>query len=210
IGCGWGGFAEYAAKHRQAHVTCLTISEAQAEYARERMFREGLADRVEIKLQDYRDHEGQYDGIASIEMFEAVGEEYWPSYFAKIAEALKAQARASLQIITIRDELFEKYRDRVDFIQRYVFPGGMLPSAAALAPQFKAAGLTHEDTRYFGEDYARTLKLWNRSFQDSWPEIKTMGFDDPFRRLWSFYLSYCEAGFNNGRIDVGQFVLARA
>jgi len=209
IGCGWGGFAEYAAKHHGASVTCLTISEAQAEYARERMFREGLADRVEIRIEDYRDHRGSYDGVASIEMFEAVGEEYWPSYFAKIAEVLKARARAALQIITIRDELFDVYRDRVDFIQRYIFPGGMLPSAAALAPQFEAAGLRHEGTRYFGEDYARTLKLWHKAFLENWSDIEAMGFDDTFRRLWSFYLAYCEAGFRNGRINVGQFVLAK-
>ncbi|MEL6286417.1 MAG: cyclopropane-fatty-acyl-phospholipid synthase family protein [Pseudomonadota bacterium] len=209
IGCGWGGFAEYAAKHRGANVTCLTISQAQADYARQRMFKEGLSDRVDIKLQDYRDHEGQYDGIASIEMFEAVGEEYWPSYFAKISDVLKDGARASLQIITIRDELFERYRNRVDFIQRYIFPGGMLPSEAALAPRFEAAGLTHHGTRYFGADYARTLKLWSRAFNEKWPELEPLGFDEPFRRMWNFYLSYCEAGFNNGRIDVGQFVLSR-
>ncbi|MEM0985286.1 MAG: cyclopropane-fatty-acyl-phospholipid synthase family protein [Pseudomonadota bacterium] len=210
VGCGWGGFAEYAAKHRGAHVTCLTISEAQAEYARERMFREGIAERVNIRLQDYRDHSGQYDGVASIEMFEAVGEAYWPSYFAKISEVLKSQARAALQIITIQDDLFERYRSRVDFIQRYIFPGGMLPSAAVLTPQFKAAGLAHLETNFFGKDYARTLKLWNKAFQENWPDIAPMGFDEKFRRLWSFYLSYCEAGFDNGRIDVGQFVLAKA
>ncbi len=209
IGCGWGGFAEYAAKHRQAKVTCLTLSEAQADYARERMFREGLADRVDIRLEDYRDHSGSYDGVASIEMFEAVGEAYWPSYFTKISEVLRDQARAVLQVITIRDDLFEVYRNRVDFIQRYIFPGGMLPSEAALAPHFRAAGLQHAGTHYFGADYARTLKLWHKAFRENWAEIAPMGFDEAFRRLWSFYLSYCEAGFRNGRINVGQFVLAK-
>ena len=209
IGCGWGGFAEFAAKHRGAKVTCLTISEAQAEYARKRMFEQGLAERVEIRLQDYRDHTGSYDGLASIEMFEAVGEAYWPSYFEKITDVLKSGARASLQVITIRDELFERYRNRVDFIQRYIFPGGMLPSEEALQPQFATAGLRPDGVRYFGEDYAKTLRLWSKTFNERWGDIERMGFDDPFRRMWNFYLSYCEAGFKNGRINVGQFVVAK-
>ena len=210
IGCGWGGFAEYAAKTRGARVTCLTISEAQADYARKRMQREGLSDLVDIRLQDYRDHEGRYDGVASIEMFEAVGEEYWPAYFGRIASMLKAGGRAALQIITIGDAYFENYRRRADFIQRYIFPGGMLPSESALKEQFRTAGLRHDAVGYFGQDYASTLKTWSKRFNEAWPRIAPLGFDDTFRRMWNFYLSYCEAGFISGRINVGQFQLSRA
>ena len=210
IGCGWGGFAEHAAKYRGASVTCLTISPSQRDWALERMQRQGLSDKVDIKLQDYRDHTGQYDGVASIEMFEAVGEKYWPRYFAKLAEALKAGGRAALQIITIADDLFPKYRKRADFIQRYIFPGGMLPSEAALKPQFAKAGLVQQEVNYFGEDYARTLKEWSKAFNEKWDHsIAPQGFDDAFRRMWNFYLSYCEAGFKNGRINVGHFALAK-
>ena len=208
IGCGWGGFAEYAAKHRGANVTCLTISPSQREWAMERIAREGLSDKVDIRLEDYRDHKGQYDGVASIEMFEAVGESYWPSYFAKVAECLKPKGRAALQIITIQNDLFPRYRKRADFIQRYIFPGGMLPSEEALNQQFETAGLALTDTHYFRKDYAKTLRLWARDFEERWPQIEPQGFDERFRRMWRFYLSYCEAGFDNGRIDVGHFTLA--
>ncbi|MDJ0922303.1 MAG: cyclopropane-fatty-acyl-phospholipid synthase family protein [Henriciella sp.] len=210
IGCGWGGFAEYAAKHRGADVTCLTISPSQREFALERMQREGLSDKVKILLQDYRDHQGEYDGVASIEMFEAVGESYWPSYFDKVRTSLKPGAKAALQIITIKDELFPKYRKRADFIQRYIFPGGMLPSELALRQQILNAGLSLEDATYFGPDYAKTLRLWAKAFEDQWSTIQTMGFDERFRRMWQFYLSYCEAGFDNGRINVGHFRVGRA
>ncbi|MEM1087258.1 MAG: cyclopropane-fatty-acyl-phospholipid synthase family protein [Pseudomonadota bacterium] len=209
IGCGWGGFAEYAAKERGAQVTCLTISPSQREWALERMTRQGLSDRVEIRLEDYRDHKGQYDGVASIEMFEAVGESYWPSYFAKVAECLKPAGRAALQIITIQNELFQRYRKRADFIQRYIFPGGMLPSEEALHEQFAAAQLAPVNTRYFRKDYAKTLRLWAKAFEEKWAQIEPQGFDERFRRMWRFYLSYCEAGFDNGRIDVGHFTLKR-
>lgn len=210
IGCGWGGFAEHAAIQRGAHVTCLTISPAQKAYAEERMFRQGLNERVEIRLEDYRDHEGRYDGVASIEMFEAVGEAYWPSYFAKVFSSLKDGARAALQIITIDDDLFPRYRKRVDFIQQHIFPGGMLISEKVLKEQFADAGLRHDGVFYFGQDYARTCKEWARTFNARWEEIRELGFDDTFRRLWNFYLSYCEAGFSDMRINVGQFQLTRA
>ncbi|MEM9740737.1 MAG: cyclopropane-fatty-acyl-phospholipid synthase family protein [Pseudomonadota bacterium] len=209
IGCGWGGFAHYVAQHRGAHVTCLTISEAQAEYARQRVFEAGLSERVNIKLQDYRDHEGQYSGVASIEMFEAVGESYWPSYFQKIGDVLVDGGKAALQIITIRDDLFEGYRNRADFIQRYIFPGGMLPSELKLKEQFASAGLRYDGTHYFGQDYAKTLRLWSKRFNGAWGEIEELGFDKAFKRMWNFYLSYCEAGFQNGRINVGQFALTK-
>ncbi|MEO1028558.1 MAG: cyclopropane-fatty-acyl-phospholipid synthase family protein, partial [Pseudomonadota bacterium] len=169
IGCGWGGFAEHAALNHDARVTCLTISDAQATYARDRMKRLGLADKVEIRIEDYRDHKGAYDGIASIEMFEAVGESYWPSYFSQIKALLKPGAKAALQIITIDNDLFESYRKRADFIQRYIFPGGMLPSERALRNRLKDHDLTLEDAHYFGLDYAKTLALWKRAFGREWP-----------------------------------------
>ncbi|MFC4723861.1 class I SAM-dependent methyltransferase [Glycocaulis abyssi] len=209
IGCGWGGFAEYAAGEIGATVTCLTLSPSQREYALERMERAGLSDRVEIKLQDYRDETGSYDAVASIEMFEAVGEEYWPSYFAKVRECLKPGGKAGLQIITIRDDLFDSYRKRADFIQRYIFPGGILPSVERLNGEFAKAELTSVTTEMFGVDYADTLAHWMERFQAAWPQIEPMGFDLRFRRMWEFYLAYCEAGFRTGRIDVGQFVLER-
>ncbi|MEC7289121.1 MAG: cyclopropane-fatty-acyl-phospholipid synthase family protein [Pseudomonadota bacterium] len=210
IGCGWGGFAEYAAKHRGANVTCLTISPSQRDWAQQRMQREGLTEKVDIRLQDYRDHRGQYDGVASIEMFEAVGESYWPSYFSKIGESLKDGGKAALQIITIDDRLFPRYRKRADFIQRYIFPGGMLPSELALRAQIMDVGLRLEKTHYFGPDYARTLRHWSKAFEDKWGQIAALGFDERFRRMWRFYLSYCEAGFDNGRINVGQFTLRKS
>lgn len=210
IGCGWGGFAEYAAKHRGSEVTCLTISPSQRDYAMQRMQREGLSERVNIRLEDYRDHKGLYDGVASIEMFEAVGESYWPSYFAKIFESLRQGGKAALQIITIDDDLFASYRKRVDFIQRYIFPGGMLPGETALKEQFAKAGLRHDGVHYFGQDYARTCNEWARIFNEKWGEIAPLGFDEPFRRMWNFYLSYCEAGFLDGRINVGQFEVSKA
>lgn len=210
IGCGWGGFAEYAARARGARVTCLTISEAQRNYALERLHKNGLSDRVDIRLEDYRDHKGSYDGVASIEMFEAVGEAYWPSYFEKVRECLKEGAKAALQIITIDDQLFKRYRKRADFIQHYIFPGGMLPSEAALKAAFSEARLRYNGVQYFGLDYARTLKIWAQQFEEAWHHIQTLEFDERFHRLWRFYLSYCEAGFRNGRINVGQFQLSRA
>ncbi|MEQ3747167.1 MAG: cyclopropane-fatty-acyl-phospholipid synthase family protein [Henriciella sp.] len=210
IGCGWGGFAEYAAKERGANVTCLTISPSQRDWAMARMKRQSLEDKVEIRLEDYRDHKGQYDSVASIEMFEAVGENYWPSYFSKVEECLKPQGKAALQIITIQDDLFDDYRKRADFIQRYIFPGGMLPSEKALRSQVLSANLKLEAAHYFGKDYAKTLRVWSKDFEERWGQIEPMGFDERFRRMWQFYLSYCEAGFDNGRIDVGHFRLAKA
>ena len=190
-------------------MTCLTISPAQKAYAEERMRANGLSYQVEIRLEDYRDHVGTYDGVASIEMFEAVGEPYWPSYFAKVFSSLKDGARAALQIITIDDELFPRYRQRVDFIQQHIFPGGMLISEKVLKEQLATAGLRHDGVSYFGQDYARTCNEWARAFNDRWSEIQPMGFDEQFRRLWNFYLSYCEAGFSDWRINVGQFQVTR-
>ncbi|KRA65002.1 cyclopropane-fatty-acyl-phospholipid synthase [Caulobacter sp. Root655] len=209
IGCGWGGFAEFAAKEMGAKVTGVTISQAQHDFARRRLFDQGLADRADIRLIDYRDVQGQFDSVASIEMFEAVGEEYWPTYFGKIREVLSPGGRAGLQIITIRDELFAKYRSHTDFIQRYVFPGGMLPSEARLRQETAAAGLAWTGVSRFGQNYADTLVEWARRFEDAWDEIRSQGFDERFRRLWRFYLSYCEAGFRTERTNVIQLGLSR-
>ncbi len=210
IGCGWGGFAEYAAKAVGAHVTGVTISQAQYDFARKRLFDQGLADRADIRLVDYRDIQGRFDRVASIEMFEAVGERYWPAYFDKIRDVLVPGGQAGLQIITIRDQDFARYRSRADFIQKYIFPGGMLPSEERLREETMRAGLGWEGVSRFGQDYADTLAQWLRSFDAAWEGIAPLGFDDRFRRLWRFYLAYCEAGFRTGRTDVIQLALSKA
>ena len=173
------------------------------------MAAKGLSDKVDIRYQDYRDVSEKYDRIASIEMFEAVGEEYWPAYFAKLRDCLKPGGIAGLQIITIDDGLFHSYRKGADFIQRYIFPGGMLPSPSALKDQVARAGLTWVGNLDFGLDYAETLKLWRQRFRAAWPDIQPLGFDERFRRMWEYYLAYCEAGFRAGQIDVTQVTLAK-
>ncbi len=205
IGCGWGGFAEFAVKECQCRVTAVTVSREQFDHARKRIFDAGLGDRVEIRLQDYRDVEGRFDRIASIEMFEAVGESHWPVFFRSLRDRLAPGGTAALQIITIADDRFESYRGGADFIQRYIFPGGMLPSPARLADEIRRAGLHLTETRFFGPSYARTLSLWSQRFQRAWPDIAAQGFDARFRRMWEYYLAYCEAGFRAGTIDVGHF-----
>ena len=211
IGCGWGGFAEFAARDVGAAVTGITISREQYDFARRRLFEAGLADRAAIQLVDYRDIEGRFDRVASIEMVEAVGREYWPTYFRKIRSVLRPGGIAGLQVITIRDDLFDDYEARTDFIQKYIFPGGTLPSVKELAPVVSAAGLEWRGAERFGQDYARTLSCWSRSFEAAWPGIRRVGpgFDERFRRLWRFYLAYCEAGFRSGRTDVVQLTLQR-
>ena len=210
IGCGWGGFAEFAAARVGAKVTGITISKAQFDFARKRLFDQGLADRADIRLVDYRDVEGRFDRIASIEMFEAVGQEFWPTYFGRMQDLLAPGGRAGLQIITIKDELFDDYSRNADFIQKYIFPGGMLPSEARLRQEIAKAGLAWQAVSRFGLDYARTLNQWASSFQGAWKGIEPLGFDERFRRLWLFYLGYCEAGFRTGRTDVVQLNLAKA
>jgi len=210
IGCGWGGFAEWAAREIGCTVTALTISDAQHAHATQRIRAAGLSDRVEIRRQDYRDVRGAYDGIVSIEMFEAVGERYWRTFFETVARCLVPGGRAAVQVITIDDAVFPAYRRGTDFIQRYVFPGGMLPSPAAFRAAAAEAGLTPQPERRFGGDYARTLNLWRERFEAAWPEIRSQGFDERFRRLWRYYLCYCEAGFTIGNIDVMQIPLVRA
>jgi cyclopropane-fatty-acyl-phospholipid synthase len=206
IGCGWGGFAEFAAREIGCKVTGLTISREQHDFARERIHKAGLSEKVEIKFQDYRDETGRYDRIASIEMFEAVGEKHWPVFFGKMKECLKPGGTAGLQIITIKESAFETYRVRPDFIQRYVFPGGMLPSPTILRTLGTDQGLSYLKERVFPQDYARTLAEWRQRFWASWDRIVPLGFDDRFKRLWEFYLHYCEAGFRAEYIDVRQVV----
>ncbi|MEQ9039385.1 MAG: cyclopropane-fatty-acyl-phospholipid synthase family protein [Silicimonas sp.] len=209
IGCGWGGFAEYAAKERGLKVTGLTISREQRDFAVARMARAGLSDMVEIKLQDYRDETGIYDGIASIEMFEAVSEKYWPVYFEAVRDRLKPGRNATLQIITVEDKRFEVYRKGVDFIQKYIFPGGMLPSPTVLRREVEKAGLTVRRSIEFGESYSQTLRRWHDTFNERWKDVSLLGFDDRFRRMWNFYLTSCAAGFHAGSIDVTQITVTK-
>jgi cyclopropane-fatty-acyl-phospholipid synthase len=210
IGCGWGGFAEFAAREVGARVTGITISQEQYDFARRRMFEQGLAEKAEIRLVDYRDVGGRFDRVASIEMFEAVGEKYWSTYFQAIRERLAPGGRAGLQIITIRDELFDAYRRRADFIQKHIFPGGMLPSEARLKAETDRAGLAWTGVSRFPQHYADTLAEWGKRFEAAWDDIRGLGFDERFRRLWRFYLSYCEAGFRTERTGVVQLALARS
>ena len=207
IGCGWGGFAEYASREIGANVTAITISPAQYAYAKARISAAGLADRVKVNLCDYRQTEGQFDRVISIEMFEAVGERYWPTFFRSLRARLAPGGRAGLQVITIADELFEDYRRRIDFIQAYVFPGGMLPSEREFSQAASRAGLVCSAIRRFGADYAHTLRVWTERFEAAWPDLRRRGVDERFRRLWRFYLAYCEAGFSTGRTDVAHLVL---
>ena len=209
IGCGWGGFAEYAAGMVGARVTGITLSPAQLEFAQKRMARAGLTDKVELKLIDYRDMSGQFDRIASIEMFEAVGEQWWPTYFKQVHDLLKPGGKAGLQIISIREDLFEDYRRKADFIQRYIFPGGMLAPPSRLQTEMTAAGLAVDDVEYFSEDYGETLLEWRKRFDARSKEIGKLGFDQRFMRMWRFYLAYCEAGFRTRRTEVGQWIASR-
>jgi len=209
IGCGWGGFAEYAARERGLRVTGLTISQAQYDYAVARMARAGLSERVTIKLQDYRDETGLYDGVASIEMFEAVGEKYWPVYFNTLRERLKPGRHATLQIITLQEKRFEVYRKGVDFIQKHIFPGGMLPSPSVLRAEVAKAGLNVKGSVEFGKSYSDTLRRWHEVFNARWPEVAGLGFDDRFRRMWNYYLTSCAGAFQGGNCDVTQITVTR-
>jgi len=210
VGCGWGGFAEVAATEFGCSVLGITLSPSQLAYARARAERGGFADRVDFALCDYRDVRGRYDHVVSIEMIEAVGERFWPTYFAQLSALLKPGGRCVVQAITIADALFGRYRRGTDFIQRHIFPGGMLPSPAEVGRQAQGAGLAVVGDFAFGRDYARTLAHWHCSFETQWPVIKAQGFDERFRRMWRFYLAYCEAGFETGDIDVHHYVFAHA
>lgn len=207
VGCGWGGLAEVATLEFGCQVTGLTLSPSQLAWAKARAKRRGFADRADFILRDYRDERGQYDHIVSIEMIEAVGERFWPRYFSQLSRCLKPGGRVGLQGITIDNALFDRYRRGTDFIQRYVFPGGMLPSPEALDQQAARSGLETVAVRSFGVDYARTLAAWRDRFEAQRPAVMAQGFDERFMRLWRFYLCYCEAGFLAGSTDVQQRIL---
>jgi cyclopropane-fatty-acyl-phospholipid synthase len=209
LGCGWGGFAELAARSGY-RITGLSLSDAQTAYARDRAARAGLAERVDLRIQDYRDVREHYDGVASIEMFEAVGERYWPAYFRTVRRALKPGARACVQTITIADDRFERYRRTSDFIQQYIFPGGMLCSPSRFVAEANAAGLEVDAVHRFGHDYAETLRRWLSAFDTNVEAIRAQGFDDRFVRCWRFYLAYCAAGFASDTTDVAQYTLRAA
>ncbi|NDF12491.1 MAG: class I SAM-dependent methyltransferase [Proteobacteria bacterium] len=209
IGCGWGGFAEEAAK-RGHSVTCLTISKAQFDYATERLRKAKLDNHAQIKFEDYRDTKGSYDNIVSIEMFEAVGERYWPSYFGKIKECLKQDGKAVIQAITINDKEFEGYRKRSDFIRHYTFPGGMLPSLQRFKEEAEKAGLRCREIFTFGKDYATTLHQWQDRILAKADEIRKMGYSENFIRSWCYYICICIAGFTTSRTDVMQVELVHA
>jgi cyclopropane-fatty-acyl-phospholipid synthase len=202
IGCGWGGFAELAAGEIGCEVTGLTLSQEQAKFARERLDGAGLADMADIQLLDYRDCQGEFDAVVSIEMFEAIGERHWPLYFERLRDRLKPGKLAALQIITIAEGRFQTYRANADFIQRYVFPGGMLPTKTVLQNLSRQVGLDVVSMRGFGQSYARTLATWRDSFHATWSSLAHLGFDQRFRNMWDYYLSYCQAGFEKSCIDV--------
>ena len=214
VGCGWGGFSELAAREYGAEVVAITLSREQLAYAQKRIAQAGLNDKVTVKLQDYRDVQGSFDAVASIEMIEAVGEEYWPVYFSTLRDRLRPGGLACIQAITIAERYFEGYRTAADFIQRYVFPGGMLSSASRLRQETDRAGLQWREAHWFGLDYAETLRHWQTAFQNAWPSIAQLPtaktrYDARFKRLWEYYLAYCEAGFRAQWTDVGHILLAR-
>ena len=209
IGCGWGGFAEYAIKNYGVTVTGLTISKEQLEYSKKRSFEAGFGDKAHFLMRDYRDEQGTYNAVASIEMFEAVGEKYWPSYFNTVRDRLLNKGKAALQIITIGDDFFPHYRKNVDFIQKYIFPGGMLPCELALQQQISKAGLNKIKIENFGQSYSKTLRIWHDQFNAVWTEIAPLGFDERFRRMWNFYFASCAAFFLSQTGDVAQVTLQK-
>ena len=210
IGCGWGGFAEVAARERNASVYGITLSDEQWSFCSRRMWQAGLDRQVRTEICDYRDVEGQFDFVVSIEMFEAVGEAFWPGYFEAVKQRLRPGGRALIQTIVIADDLFDNYRRSTDFIQQYVFPGGMLPSPSEFARQAEHVGLELGDLHFFGLDYAETLARWRERYNAVAVSLRKYGFDERFERLWNFYLAYCEAGFRAGSINVAQMELINA
>jgi cyclopropane-fatty-acyl-phospholipid synthase len=208
IGCGWGALAERLVRRHGSDVLGVTLSKEQLAYAGSRLAGEITDGGADLRLQDYRDIEGRFDRIASIEMIESVGEHYWPAYFAKLRACLSDGGIAVLQAITIDESRFAQYRKRPDFIQRYIFPGGMLPTPSIIAQEAARAGLTLIHKESFGDSYARTLCEWRNRFLNAWPKLEALGFNQRFRRMWEYYLAYCEIGFRTGAIDVGFFKLA--
>ena len=209
IGCGWGGFTTFAAKTFKSNIKAITISKKQYDYTSKRIFQEGLADKVKVELKDYRDINEKFDHIVSIEMFEAVGKKYWPVFFNKIKNSLKINGLAALQVITIEDNRAENYQKNPDFIQSYIFPGGVLPSKNQLFDITSELDLKICDYINFGVSYAKTLYYWNKKFQNSWLKIAEQGFSENFKKMWEYYFAYCEAGFINGNIDVSQFIIKK-
>jgi cyclopropane-fatty-acyl-phospholipid synthase len=207
VGCGWGGFAEHLAKNYDVKLDCITISKKQLEFAKKRIFNAGLNEKVDIKFLDYRDVKGQYDSMASIEMIEAVGEKYFSKYFSMIKNNLKPGGIGAIQAIIIKDELFDQYRKSEDFIQRYIFPGGFLPSLQSIKDHTEKSGLQLTAYNSYGIHYSNTLKKWRENFISSWSDISKQGFDQSFKKIWDFYFSYCEAGFKSKNIDLIQFSL---
>lgn len=209
IGCGWGGLAERVLERGAKKITCLTLSTEQLAFAKDRLQKAGLAARSDMRLQDYRDVRGKFDRIVSIEMLEAVGQEYWSTYFDTLKARLTDDGVAVLQVITISKARYKSYQQGVDFIQRYIFPGGMLPSDDIMRAEITRAGFEIKSLQTFGHSYALTLAEWQRRFQDAWTSIQTFGFDKRFKHMWEYYLSYCEAGFRSGILDVGLYVVGR-
>ena len=209
IGCGWGGFAAFAAREIGCKVTALTISKEQYLYTQNLIYNNNLNDRVNVVYQDYRDQKGTFDKIISIEMFEAVGEQYWSTYFETLRDRLKEGGRAGLQVITIGETFFEGYRREIDFIRRYIFPGGMLPTATIMGEQGQKVGMPLIHNSAFGLDYAHTLAQWRDRFREKWHSLTPLGFDERFKRMWEYYFAYCEAGFLSGNIDVRHLVYAK-
>ena len=207
VGCGWGGFAEHLAKNYDVKLDCITISKKQLEFAKKRIFNAGLNEKVNIRFLDYRDVKGQYDSIASIEMIEAVGEKYLNKYFSMIKNNLKNGGIGAIQAIIIKDELYDQYRKSEDFIQRYIFPGGFLPSLQSIKDHTEKSGLQLTGYNSYGIHYSNTLKKWRENFISSWSDISKQGFDQSFKKIWDFYFSYCEAGFKSKNIDLIQFSL---
>ena len=207
IGCGWGGFAEYVGKNHDVKLDCITISKKQFEYASNRIFKNGLNEKINIQFKDYRDVKQKYNSIASIEMIEAVGQNYLENYFKSIKTNLVRDGSAAIQAITIDDNLFDRYKTKEDFIQKYIFPGGFLPSKKKLYDLSQNNGLAINQYNSYGLHYSNTLKIWRDEFFKKWEEISKQGFDNKFKRMWHFYLSYCEAGFKSKNIDLIQFSL---
>ena len=207
IGCGWGGFAEYVGKNHDVKLDCITISKKQFEYASNRIFKNGLNEKINIQFMDYRDVKQKYNSIASIEMIEAVGQNYLENYFKAIKTNLVSEGSAAIQAITIDDNLFDRYKTKEDFIQKYIFPGGFLPSKKKLYDLSQNNGLAINQYNSYGLHYSNTLKIWRDEFFKKWEEISKQGFDNKFKRMWHFYLSYCEAGFKSKNIDLIQFSL---
>ena len=209
IGCGWGGFSSYVAKNYKCKIDAITISKEQFNYTSNKIQKEGLGEKVDVQFKDYREINTKYSNIASIEMFEAVGKKYWNSYFDIIKNSLSENGKAALQIITINELRAKEYQTRPDFIQQYIFPGGMLPTKKQLEESAKDVGLKCLELLSFGKSYAKTLNIWNSQFQDSWNDVAEYGFDNKFKRMWEYYFAYCETGFLSSSTDVSQFLVKK-